>query len=163
MSRLVQMNEELKAINQSHFTVSVSSQVFDYSLSKYVSTWQRVLFLRIAFICEFAQAAENYFKVDFQCNKLHSDERQPMMPHHSQRVIKAVRLHPSCTHSRTMETIVHCSRLQCSEKKAAECRQSLTFTGEEEEEEEEGGGGDTMHHTSSKKFCSREEKSQPAV
>lgn len=84
-----------------------------------------------------------------------------MMLHHSQRVIKAVRLHPSCTHSGTMETIVHCSRLQCSEKKAAECRQSLTFTGEEEEEE--GGGGDTMHHTSSKKYCSREEKSQPAV
>lgn len=35
-------------------------------------------------------------------------------------------------------------------KEAAECRQSLTFTGEEEGREG-GGGGDTMHHASSKR------------
>ncbi len=75
-----------------------------------------------------------------------------MKLHHQQSLIEAIRLHPFRTHSRKTEAVVHCSRLQCFEKKAAECRQSLTFTGEEEvEEEEEGGGGDTMHHASSKK------------
>jgi len=42
-----------------------------------------------------------------------------------------------CTLSRTVEAMVHCSRLKCSGNQAAECRQSLTFTGEEEEGEEE--------------------------
>lgn len=47
----------------------------------------------------------------------------------------------------TWFTAAYCNALR---KRAAECRQSLTFT-REEEEEGVGGGGDTMHHASSKK------------
>lgn len=71
-----------------------------------------------------------FLNEDFHFNGLYGDKRQHAKLNHSQ----SDQCSLSAPTAFLQEAMVYCSRLKCSEKKAAECMRSLTFTGEEEEE-----------------------------